>query len=133
MKLIIKLFGLLLLVAGISLLIYPELIIGWIGDNMENTLLYITAISVRLVIGFLFIIAAGESKYPLGIKLLGYLFILASIILMFLGQFGFQHLINSVIPEVEPYAPLSGLLSILFGGFIIYAFTANKKNRAELN
>ncbi|MET7029938.1 hypothetical protein [Sediminicola luteus] len=131
MKLIIKLFGILLLVAGISLLIYPELIIGWIGDNIENTSLYITAIIVRLVIGLLFIVVAKQSKYPVAIKLFGYLFIAASFVLIFIGHVGFQHLINSVIPEVEPYAPLSGVLSMVFGGFIIYAFTANKKTERK--
>ena len=86
MKLIIKLFGIFLLVAGISLLIYPELIIGWIEGNMENTSLYITAIIVRLVIGLLFVVTARASKYPTVIKFLGYLFILASIVLIYIGH-----------------------------------------------
>lgn len=131
MKLIIKLFGIFLLVAGISLLIYPELIIGWIEGNMENTSLYITAIIVRLVIGLLFVVTARASKYPTVIKFLGYLFILASIVLIYIGHVGFQHFITSVIPEVEPYAPLSGLLGMVFGGFIIYAFTKNKKTEPK--
>ncbi|ALM09060.1 hypothetical protein SB49_15625 [Sediminicola sp. YIK13] len=127
MKLIIKLFGIFLLVAGISLLFYPELLIGWIKDNMENTSLYITAIGIRLVIGLLFIVAARQSKYPAAIKLIGYLFIVAAIVLMFIGPGGFQHFISTIIPEVKPYAPLAGILSMVFGGYIIYAFTTNKK------
>ncbi|MEB8330193.1 hypothetical protein OO009_12585 [Flavobacteriaceae bacterium KMM 6897] len=127
MKLIIKLFGVLMLVAGISLLIYPEFIIGWMEDNMESTPLYISAIIVRLVIGVLFIAAARESKYPVAIKFFGYLFILISITFIFIGQESFQHLITSLLPDVEPYAPLSGLLSMAFGGFIIYAFSTNRE------
>jgi hypothetical protein len=71
MKLMIKLFGMLLLLAGISLLINSEIIIGWIEDNAKNTLLYFSAIVARLVFGLLFIIAAKESKYPGAIKILG--------------------------------------------------------------
>ncbi len=37
MKLIIKLFGILILLSGVSLLIKPEIIFGWIEGNMENT------------------------------------------------------------------------------------------------
>ena len=71
MILIIKLFGILMLLAGISLLIYPDILIGWIENNMDNTALYISAIVVRLVFGILFILTAIESKYPTVIKFLG--------------------------------------------------------------
>jgi hypothetical protein len=127
MKLIIKLFGILLLLSGISLLINPEIIIGWIEENMENTSLYISAIVVRLVFGILFIVAARESKYPDVIKFFGYLFIIAAIIFIFIGQGSFQDFITSLIPDVKPFAPVSGLLSIAFGGFLIYAFSRNKE------
>ncbi len=127
MKLIIKLFGILILLSGISLLINSEIIFGWIENNMENTSLYISAIVVRLVFGILFIAAARESKYPGVIKFFGYLFIIAAIIFIFLGQESFQDFITSLIPDVKPYTPVSGLLSIVFGGFLIFAFSKNKE------
>ena len=127
MKLIINLFGILMLLIGISLLIKPEIILGWIEINMETTSLYISAIVVRLVFGILFIIAARESKYPAVIKFLGYLFIIAAIIFIFIGQERFQDFISLFFPSVKPYAPISGLLAIAFGGFLIYAFSRNKE------
>jgi len=127
MKLIVKLFGILLLLSGISLLAKPEIIFGWIENNLGNTSLYITVIVVRLVIGVLLIAIAGESKYPGVIKFLGYLFIIAAIIFVFMGQESFQNFISSIIPDVKPFAPVSGLLSIAFGGFLLYAFSKNKE------
>lgn len=127
MKLTIKLFGILMLLIGISLLICPEFILGWIEINMGSTSLYISAIVVRLVFGILFIIVAKESKYPGVIKFLGYLFIIASVVLVLIGQERFQDFISSIIPNVKPYAPVSGLLVIAFGGFLIYAFLWNKE------
>lgn len=127
MKLTIKLFGTLMLLIGISLLICPEFILGWIEINMGSTSLYISAIVVRLVFGILFIIVAKESKYPGVIKFLGYLFIIASVVLVLIGQERFQDFISSIIPNVKPYAPISGLLVIAFGGFLIYAFLWNKE------
>ena len=133
MKLIVKLFGLLMLLTGISLLINPEIIIGWIEENMENTSLYIFAIVVRLVLGILFIAAAKESKYPGVIKFLGYLFIMAAIIFIFIGHESFQDFLSSLIPDIKPYAHLSGLFVMAFGGFLIYAFSRNKVIEKELN
>jgi len=127
MKLIIRLFGILSLLAGIALLINPEIIIGWIEENMENTSLYISAIVVRFFIGILFIVASRQSKYPGVIKFFGYLFIIAAIIFIFIGLESFQVFIASLIPDVKPFAPVSGLLSIAFGGFLIYAFSRNKE------
>jgi len=127
MELIIKLFGILLLLSGISLLIKPEIILGWIENNMDSTSLYASAIVVRLVFGILFLVAARESKYSGVIKFLGYLFIIAAIILIFIGQERFQDFITSLIPIVKSYTLVGGLLSIVFGGFLIYAFSWNKE------
>ncbi len=82
---------------------------------------------MRLVLGILFIVAAKESKYPVVIKIFGYLFIIAAIIFIFMGQGSFQDFITSLIPDVKPFTPVSGLLSIAFGGFLIYAFSRNKE------
>lgn len=127
MKIAIILFGILSLLIGISLLITPEIIIGWIEENLETTSLYISAIVARLVLGVIFIAAAGKSKYPIVIKILGYLFIIAAIIFILIGQESFRNFMASFIPHVKPFAPISGLLSIVFGGFLIYAFSRNKE------
>ena len=131
MKLIIKLLGILILLIGISLLIKPEIIFGWMEDNMENTSLYISAIVVRLVLGILLIIAAKESKYPGVIKFFGYLAIITAIIFIFMGYESFQDSISSLIPDFKPYAPVSGLVGMVIGSFLIYAFSGNKELKNE--
>ncbi len=127
MKLIVKLFGILMLLSGISLLIKQEIIIGWIENNMVNTSLYISAIVARLVFGISFIVAAQESIYPGVIKFIAYMFIVEAIIYILIGQENFQDFITSLIPHVKPFASVSGLLSIAFGGFLIYAFSKKKE------
>ncbi len=127
MKLIIKLFGVLMLIAGISLLVKPESLIGWIEDNMQSTSLYIFAIAVRFVFGILFIMVASESRFPVVFKVLGYLFIIAAIVFIFIGQERFIDFISSVIPHVDPYARVASVFVMAFGGFLIYAFSGNKK------
>jgi len=112
---------------GVSLLIKPEIVFGFIENNTENTLLYIFAIVVRLALGVLFIVAARESKYPGIIKLIGYLFIIAAVLFIFISQENFQDFIGSIIPIVKPFARVSSLLAFAFGGFLIYAFSEDKE------
>nr|WP_320120260.1 hypothetical protein [uncultured Marinifilum sp.] len=127
MKVIIKLFGILIIFAGISLLVKSEIIVGCIENNMLSTWLYIAAILVRLALGIMFLVVAKESLYPGVIRIFAYLFILAAIILFFIGHSNFQDLIGSIILLVNPYAPFVGLLAIIFGIFLVYVFSRKKK------
>lgn len=127
MSLASKLFGLLMLVLGLSLVIYPSFIFGWFEGNMENSSLYVIAIVVRVALGILFILSAKESKFPGAIKFFGYLFLIAAIILILIGKTNFFHFIQSMIPGFKPYAPFVGILSMAFGGFIVYAFRRRKE------
>lgn len=127
MALVIKLFGILLLFAGISLIFKPEIIFDWILNNAEGSYIYIIAIVVRLTFGILFIAVSKESRYPSLIKFFGFLFIIAAIIFIFIGQEHFQKLISSIISTFKPFARVSGLFSIAFGSFLIYAFSRNTK------
>ncbi|MGQ1909723.1 hypothetical protein ACT3CE_08035 [Marinifilum sp. RC60d5] len=127
MKVIIKLFGILIILAGILLLVKSQIILAWIENNMLSSCLYVTAILGRLALGILFLLLAKESIYPTAIKVFGYLFVLAAIALFFMGHENFQDFISFLIPHVNPYAPLVGVLAIVFGAFFIYAFSKRKK------
>ena len=106
MKLIIKIVGVLLILAGISLLINSDGIYGWVEGNVKNTSLYIAAIVGRLVLGVLLVVAAKESKYPVVIKFFGYLAIIASIVFVLIGHQDFQNFIASMIQRVSPLVTL---------------------------
>jgi len=127
MKLIIKIIGIFILVLGFSFLIKPEYVFGWIEDNAKNQSLYIIAVVIRLILGFLFIISAKESKYPVFLKILGYIAILAAIGLIFIGQNGFQDLISSVFSHIKSYTAVIGLVALALGTFLIYAVSGNKE------
>lgn len=128
MKLMIKLFGILLILLGLALLIDREIIFGWLQTSLENTSLYIFAISVRLVLGIIFILAATKSKYPKVIQIFGYLFIIGAGYLILMGQEGFLNFITSLLPDIKPFTPVSAVLSIVFGGFLIYAFSRKRES-----
>ena len=133
MKLIIKILGILILLIGISLLIKPEFVFGWIEDNMLNNSLYIFAIVMRLIFGIILIIAAKGSKYPGIIKFFGYLAVIAAIVFIFMGQTNFMDFVSSGIPAIKPYAAVVGLVAMAIGGFLVYAFLGNKKLKNEVS
>ena len=126
MALIIKLFGALMILASTVLLIKPAFIFGWIDNNPESTLLYAFAIALRLAVGVLLVLAAKESRYPGVIRILGYLFVIAALSFVVIGQQRFQDFITFLMPRVKPFAALGGLWGAALGGFLIYAFTVDR-------
>ncbi|MBT8394009.1 MAG: hypothetical protein HKO81_02330 [Flavobacteriaceae bacterium] len=128
MILVVRLFGFLLLFAGLSLLIKPEIIFNWIENNMESTVIYISAIIVRLFFGVLFLTIAKKSRFPGVIRVFGILLVIAALIFLFIGHELFIDFIQSIIPEFSSYARLIGLIVIAFGGFLIYVFSKKPNN-----
>ncbi len=130
---VIKLIGILFILAGISFFVDPAGVYGWIENSRENPSLYISAIVARLVLGGLLIASAKESQYPGVISFIGYLIIIAALVLIFIGHSSFQDLISSLISFIKPISFVSGLFAMAFGGFLVYAFTRNKESQQELN
>ena len=126
MKTLVNLFATLLLALGFVLLIKRGIIFGWVENNLENSSLYFIAIVLRLGLGVLFVMAAKGSKFPGVIKIFGYLFFISAVILIFIGQENFRHFIEYVLSELNPYAPVIGIIVIAFGGFLVYAFSGKK-------
>lgn len=127
MKVSIKIFGILLILAGISLLFAPEIIFDFLDSNKEEFWVYV-AIVVRLVLGAILILSAKKSKHPLAVKIIGGMFVLVALIFLFIGQQNLQEFIATVLTVFTPYAPFVGLVSIAFGSFFIYAFSGRSIN-----
>ena len=126
MRIVIIIFGTLLILAGLSLVVDPDIVFNFISDKGGNMWLYVIAIGVRLLLGFFLVKTSSASRYPSAIKVFGYIFIVAAIILLFMGQGSFQDLISTIIPEFRQLGRIGGLLSMAFGGFFVYAYTGKK-------
>lgn len=127
MKLILQIFGLFLIIAGVSLFIYPNFIFDWISERLNTKGIYMAAIGARLVLGSVLLAVASQAKFPTLIRVLGGISILAAVIFLLMGHQNFIDLLSSLLPGMKPYAWISGILSIGFGGFLIYAFMKKKK------
>ena len=98
MKIVIIIFGIAIMLSGVSLIFDPEFLYDWLENNIETKSLYIGAIVGRLVFGIILILFAKESKLPGLFKIFGYLAIIAAIVFIFIGHDGFQSFLSSFFP-----------------------------------
>ncbi|MFZ8928655.1 MAG: hypothetical protein ACO2YY_05630 [Pseudohongiellaceae bacterium] len=119
---IIYFFALLLLLAGIVILVNPDIVINLIQKNTESPGLYAGAILARLGLGIILVMMAGFSRFPLAVTVIGWLAIAAAAVFLFLGKRRFQAMIKTILVKLKPWGRVGGIASLGFGGFLLYAF-----------
>ncbi len=122
MTLLIILFGALTLLAGIVIVINPEVIFGYLRTNLDKLSLHILAVVIRLVIGALLISQSNVAKFPFVIEILGWLSIAAALILGIMGRRNFNRLMSWALSLSKPLGRASGVFAAGFGAFLIYVF-----------
>ena len=70
MTVVIIIFGALTLLAGIVIVINPEIIFGFLRNNLHKVELHILAVVVRIVLGVLLVYQSSISKFPLVIQII---------------------------------------------------------------
>ena len=118
----IIIFAALTLLAGIVIAINPEFIFGILRKNLDNFILHILAVVVRLVLGILLIYQSSISKFPFVIEVIGWLSIAAAIFLTVIGRRNFNRLMSWALTLAKPVGRVGGVLAMAFGAFLIYAF-----------
>ncbi|MCP4371079.1 MAG: hypothetical protein GY797_23635 [Deltaproteobacteria bacterium] len=122
MTVLIIIFGALTLVAGIVIVINPEVIFGFLQKNLDKPAVHILAVAVRLVIGVLLIFQSNISIFPYVIELIGWLSIVAAITLAVMGRRNFKRLMSWALSLSKPFGRVGGILAVAFGAFLIFAF-----------
>jgi hypothetical protein len=122
MTLVIVIFGALTLLAGIVIIINPEVIFGFLRNKLDKLSLHILAVVVRLVLGALLIYQSDVSKYPLTIEIIGWLSIVAAIFFAVIGRNNFKRIISWALSFAKPLGRVGGIIAAAFGSFLIYAF-----------
>ncbi len=122
MTVLIIIFGALTLLAGIVIVINPEVIFGFLRNNLDKLVLHILAVVIRLVLGALLIYQSNISKFPFVIEVIGWLSIVAAIFLAVMGRRNFNRLMSWALSLSKPFGRVGGILAVAFGAFLIYAF-----------
>ena len=122
MSIVIIIFGALTLLAGIVIIINPEIIFGFLKGHLEKLELQILAIVVRLVLGAFLIYLSDVSRFPLVIEVIGWLSIIAAIFFAVIGRNNFKRIMSWALSFQKPYGRVGGFIAVCFGGFLVYAF-----------
>ncbi len=122
MTVLIIIFGALTLLAGIVIVINPEVIFGFLRNNLDKLVLHILAVVIRLVLGALLIYQSNISKFPFVIEFIGWISIVAAIFLAVMGRRNFNLLMSWALSLSKPFGRVGGILAVAFGAFLIYAF-----------
>lgn len=122
MILLIIMFGALTLLAGIVIVINPEVIFGFLRNNLDKLVLHILAVVIRLVLGALLIYQSNISKFPFVIEVVGWLSIVAAMFIAVMGRRNFNRLMSWALSLSRPFGREGGILAVVFGAFLIYAF-----------
>ena len=122
MTVVIIIFGALSLLAGIVIVVNPDIIFGVLRNYVDKLALHILAIVVRLLLGVLLIYQANVSKFPFVIEIIGWITIVAAMVLAVMGRRTFKRLMSWALSFVKPYGRVGGVVAAAFGAFLMYAF-----------
>jgi len=122
MTIMIYIFGVLLVFAGFLLILNSDFFFRFLNKNVEKLWIYVAAVIVRIIFGGILIYSSSYSKFPLVISILGWMIVIAAVILLVIGRKNFEKLVLWVISVFKPYGRIGGLFSVGFGSFLIYAF-----------
>ena len=119
-KLLITLFGVLICLAGLAILIFPDQFRNamnkWTGQPR-----FLFAVIIRVVLGAILLSEAANLRFPLAMKIIGAISILAAVILLLVGQERMDRFIDWWMKQPENVFRIASVLAIAFGAVFIYA------------
>ena len=121
MRYIVMLFGTATAIAGVIIVISPETVFGLIRKHMASMGMHVLAVVARIVLGAALILCAAESKFPAAIEVIGWITLVAALVLGVMGRTHFKRLMAWALGVPSFFRRIGGLLAVLFGGFLVYA------------
>lgn len=122
MHYLIIIFGDLTLLAGMLIMVKPDIIFDFLKSNFERKEYYILAILIRLVLGGVMIYTAELSNFPAAIEIIGWVSLAAGLAAILMGHGNFNRLVAWALSLLKPYGRLGGLMAALFGAFLVLSF-----------
>ena len=118
-KMLIVLFGVLICLAGLTILIVPEkfknIMNRWTGQPR-----FLFAVIVRVVLGAILLSEAANLKFPLAMKIIGAISILAAVVLLLVGQERMDRFIDWWMRMSDNLLRFWSIFAFVFGAFLIY-------------
>ena len=119
MKIIIAAFGALVCLAGLVILMAPDRFRA-VMNNWTGQPRFLFAVIVRIVFGAILLAEAANLKFPLAMKIIGGISVVAAVVLLLIGQERMDRIIDWFMSLSDEIFRLVSIIPIAFGAFIIY-------------
>jgi len=123
MKILIILFGLLIIVMAGALMFQPKQLAGFLLKNSGERWLQVLAVAVRIVMGVTLILYAAASRYPLAFQIIGWIAVVAGVVLAVIPPARFKKMIHWAFSKFGRYTRIAALFAVILGAFLIHAVT----------
>ncbi len=119
MQIAVAILGGLIVILGITGVVSPgafrSLLSGMAGQTT-----WILAVVMRLVLGTLLLMAADLLKYPVVINVLGWISIVAAVVILLMGPERLEKLIGWWMARSDALLRVGTLFAAVFGAFLVY-------------
>lgn len=120
-QVVIVLAGLYLCGLGVAALLMPDrarrFLFGFVGSQS----LHFAELFLRFVVGAAFVMGAHHMLLPDVFRAFGWLLLISTAVLLILPWQWHQRFAHQSVPRATPYIGLIGVVSLAFGGFILFA------------
>jgi hypothetical protein len=114
MNIVVVLVGALIALIGLAVIIAPSTLKKALWSFIESDRFYLIAI-VRIVLGVLFLLAAGQTRSPLFINIVGVFMILAGLLIPVLGKTRVRAVAEWWMKKGDGMLRVWGVMALLFG------------------
>ena len=122
MKIVIALVGLLIFVAGLLILISPQIFRNAM-NRFAGQRRFLFAVIARIIIGAVLLLEAPNLKYTIAIQIIGGISILAAVVLLLMGQARMDRMIDWFMKASDNMFRIWSVFAFAFGAFFIYVTT----------
>jgi uncharacterized protein YjeT (DUF2065 family) len=118
-SIIVLAFGLIIIVIGLAILVKPARLKDLLYILLEKDWFRMVA-ALRVIIGVLFLFAAGGTRSPIFVSVMGVLFILAGVLIPILGPVRLRSLASWWMKRRDLVLRLWALVAVTLGGVLVW-------------
>ena len=121
MNILIILFGLFMVFMAGLMALSPKRFTDIMLQFSDSVWMHTGAVAVRIVLGIVLILIADQSRFPLALHIIGWIAIIAGVMIALVPHAKFTQLIRWAFDKLARYTRIAAIFAVLFGGFLIYA------------
>jgi hypothetical protein len=121
MTVILIVLGSVICLISLFAIAFPGRLHGATKSVTVTTPLRFKACGVRILFGVIMTLAAGSSRFPQTLRIIGILLIVVGVTVLLLGNARVQALMDWFLRRGPNAIRVGGIIGLLFGGFLTYA------------